>query len=489
MLIANRPLPPPVKLRIGDRQLSRGSGGIYQHVDPAIGKVHADVPLAGSAEMNEAVEAASKAFEVWRRWAPAARRDALLRLAGLLEENGERFATYHALDNGSPLAIGRGAWQQAKAWTAYYAGWADKLDGTVATSFTSDTDFTYSMCEPYGVIGIIITWNGPLISLGMKVSPALAAGNTVVVKPSEFTPFSAELFGQLVQQAAIPDGVCNIVPGGVDAAEVLVAHRRVQKVTFTGGPSTARKILASCAQHLKPAVLELGGKSANLIFPDANLDRACSYGVMLSLARMSGQGCSFPTRMLVHQDVYADVLERVTAQVAAIKIGDPLDPAIDMGPVVNEAAMTRILGVIERAKSEKMGKLVAGGDRIGGELSNGFFIQPTVFADVDPDSTLAQREVFGPVLSIIRFSSEEEAIRIANNTEYGLAAHLQTRDVKRVHRLASELRGGTIMVNGGRSLKPGLPFGGDGLSGYGREGGRQGIDEFIRPKTVAIGPN
>jgi aldehyde dehydrogenase (NAD+) len=489
MSVTSRPSPPAVKLRIGDQQLASGSGGVYRHINPATGQAQSDVPLAGVAEMTAAVTAAHTAFDAWRRWPPAARRDALLRLAELLQANGERFAAYHALENGSPLAIGNGAWQQAKAWTTYYAGWADKLDGTVGTSYMNDSDFTYSLSEPYGVIGIIITWNGPLISLGMKVSPALAAGNTVVVKPSEFTPFSSELFGQLVLEAGIPAGVCNIVPGGVEAAEALVAHPHVQKVTFTGGPGTARKILASCAQTLKPAVLELGGKSANLIFPDADLEHACSYGVMLSVARMSGQGCSFPTRMLVHQDIYDAVLERVTANIRAIKIGDPFAPAIDMGPVVNEAAMTRILGVIERARSEKMGRLVAGGERMGGELSSGFYIQPTVFADVDPNSHLAQREVFGPVLSIIRFASEKEAVQIANNSEYGLAAHLQTRDVRRVHRLAGELRGGTIMVNGGRSLKPGLPFGGEGLSGYGREGGRQGIEEFIRPKTVVIGPN
>jgi aldehyde dehydrogenase (NAD+) len=204
---------------------------------------------------------------------------------------------------------------------------------------------------------------------------------------------------------------------------------------------------------------------------------------------MSGQGCSFPTRMLVHQDIYEDVIARVMALTRAIKVGDPFDPSADMGPVVNEAAMTRILGVIERAKNQGMGKLIAGGERVGGELARGFYVQPTIFTDVDPDSDLAQREVFGPVLSIIRFSSEDEAVEIANNIDYGLAAYIQTKDVRRVHRLAGELRGGTIMVNGGRSLKPGLPFGGDGLSGYGREGGRQGIDEFIRPKTVAIGPN
>ena len=488
MQAVQRPSPPQVRLRIGAEQLSAGSGGVYQHVYAASGEVQSEVPLAGAKEMSAAIDAAHDAFDKWRRWSPVARRDALMRLAQLLEDNGPRFSELHALDNGSPLAIGNGAWQQAKAWTTYYAGWADKLDGTVGTTNMSDNDFTYSVSEPYGVIGVIITWNGPLISLGMKVSPALAAGNTVVVKPSEFTPFSAELFGDLVRQAGIPDGVCNIVPGSVEAAETLVAHPKVQKVTFTGGPETARKILEACAKQLKPAVLELGGKSANLIFPDADLEHACSYGVALSVMRMSGQGCSFPTRMLVHQDIYEDVVARVEALVRAIKQGDPFDPTVEMGPVVNEASMHRILGVIERAREEKAGRLLVGGGRAGGELSRGFFVQPTVFADVDPDSHLAQREVFGPVLSIIRFGSEEEAIRIANNTEYGLAAHLQTRDVRRVHRLAGELRGGTIMVNGGKSLKPGLPFGGDGLSGYGREGGRQGIEEFVRPKTVAIGP-
>jgi len=482
----DRPIPPQVKLRIGSEDLATGSGGTFRHVDPATGKVQCEVPLAGIEEMNRAVEYAAVAFDVWRRWKPADRRDALLRLADLLDRHADEFAVFAALENGSPVSVGGGHARTAAAWTRYYAGWADKLDGSVSTTFAGDGEFTYTVSEPYGVIGCIITWNGPLTSLGMKVAPALAAGNTVVVKPSEITPFGADLYARLVRKAGIPDGVCNIVPGGIDAGEALVRHPKVQKITFTGGPVTARKILATCSELLKPAVLELGGKSANLIFDDADLDRAINFGVAMSVERMSGQGCAFASRMLVQRGVYKDVLARVVARVGQVRIGDPFDRDAVMGPVVNEAAMHRILGIIERTKASGAGRLLIGGKRAGGGLADGFYIESTVFADVDPDCELAQSEVFGPVLSIIPFDTEADAIAIANNTQYGLAAYVNTRDVARVHRVAGELQAGSISVNGAHPLKPTAPFGGHGLSGYGREGGRQGIEEFVRPKTVQI---
>lgn len=233
-------------------------------------------------------------------------------------------------------------------------------------------------------------------------------------------------------------------------------------------------------------MLELGGKSANLIFPDADLDPACAFGVDGSIGMMSGQGCAFPTRMLVHQDIYDEVVERTLARVAQIKVGDPFAPETTSGPVVNEAALHRILATIDRAKSDGAGKLVAGGNRIGGALASGYFVEPTVFTDVDPDSHLAQEEVFGPVLAITRFKDEAEAIRIANSTDYGLSAYIQTRDLGRALRLSEELRSGVVLVNGSQNIQPQRPFGGLGVSGYGREGGKEGLAEFLRVKTVGI---
>jgi aldehyde dehydrogenase (NAD+) len=473
---------------IGDRRLSEGSGGVHDHINPATGRAQQQIPLAGKAEVDEAVETAAEALKTWRNWRPAERRDALLRLAALLRANAAEFGIRGAFDTGTPITVGSRSVDLAVAWTSYYAGWADKLDGAVSSTYGPSGEFHYSVPEPYGVIGIIITWNGPLISLGMKVGPALAAGNTVVVKPSEMTPFAPDLFMKLVLDAGIPPGVVNMLPGGIEAGEALVSHPKVEKVTFTGGPIAARKILTLCAQQLKPAVLELGGKSANLIFPDANLDVVCPHAAAFPIGVLSGQGCALPTRLLVHQDVYDQVVNRVLAVAPHLPFGDPFDPAMLSGPVVNKAAYDRILALIARARDEKMGKLVLGGGRLE-RMAEGYFIEPTVFIDVDPQSELAQHEVFGPVLSIMAFKDEDEAVAIANDTEYGLSAYIQTKDVQRVHRLAERLRAGSIHVNGASTIPPNAPFGGVGLSGYGREGGRQGIDEFLRPKMVGIGVN
>jgi aldehyde dehydrogenase (NAD+) len=334
---------------------------------------------------------------------------------------------------------------------------------------------------------MIITWNGPLISLAMKVPAALAAGNTVVVKPSELTPFTPELFAELVTGAGFPAGVVNILPGDADAGAALVRHPKVRKVSFTGGPATARKILAACAEEIKPAVLELGGKSANIIFDDADLDSACAVGTFLSIGALSGQGCALPTRMLVQDSVYDDVVARVAAIAQSIAVGDPFASTSMSGPVVNRAAHERILNVIAKAHADGA-RLVAGGKALSldGDLAGGYFLEPTVFADVDPDSDLAQNEVFGPVLAISRFSTEEEAIEIANRTRYGLSGYIQTANLKRGLRVAEAMITGEVLINGAANLPVNRPFGGLGVSGTGKEGGFAGIDEFLRIKGIGI---
>ncbi len=476
---------PAVHLRIGAERLAIGSGGIHQHIDPSSGRVDAEIPLAGKAEVDQAVQTAHEAFAGWRCTPPAERRRLLLRLADLIEANAGEFARRGTLDNGTPLTVSAGFVPMSVEWTRYYAGWADKTSGDLTASFGNGGELGYTLAQPYGVIGVIITWNGPLISLAMKIPAALAAGNTVVVKPSELTPFCGELFADLVEEAGIPAGVVNILPGDPQAGAALVAHPLVQKVTFTGGPATARKILASCAEQMKPAVLELGGKSANLIFEDADLTTACTHGTFMSVATLSGQGCALPTRMLVQRTVYDDVIARVAEIAKYITVGDPFDRATVSGPVVNQAALDRILATIDQAKRDGA-RLITGGSRIGGPLADGYFLEPTVFADVDPQSDLAQQEVFGPVLAITPFDTEEEAIAIANNTPYGLSAYVQTNDLRRAHRLAEALVCGEVLVNGAANLAVHRPFGGLGISGFGKEGGRHGIEEFLRVKSVGI---
>lgn len=476
---------PPVTLNIGGEKRTSGSGGVFGHINPCTGQVDAEIPMAGEKEVDEAVRVAHQAFQTWRNVKPAERGRLLNRLADLIDSNADEFARRGALDNGTPLSTTAGAPVLARDWTRYYAGWADKVEGQTTSTLGPDGEFSYTLAQPYGVIGIIITWNGPLISLGMKIPAALAAGNTVVVKPSELTPFSGELFADLVAQAGIPDGVVNILPGDPSAGAALVAHPLVKKVTFTGGPATARKILQACSESMKPAVLELGGKSANIVFDDADLDVACFHGTFMSVGIMAGQGCAFPTRLLVQDTIYDEVCQRVAGIAKSIVVGDPFSPNSVSGPLVNEAALTRVLGMIEQAKADGA-SLIAGGSRLGGDLANGYFVEPTVFADVDPDSELAQTEVFGPVLSIIPFHDEDDAIRIANNTRYGLSSYVQTASLNRALRLAEEIESGEVLINGATNIALWRPFGGIGISGLGKEGGRAGFEEMLQIKGVGV---
>lgn len=476
---------PAVALRIGHELVSKASGGTYEHVNPCNGRADASVPMAGEHEVDRAVESAHQAFLDWRRVNAAERRRVLLKLADLIEAHAEDFARLGAMDNGTPLHVGHYMVGLSVEWTRYYAGWADKISGDVTALLRTEGEFSYTLAQPYGVIGAIVTWNGPLISLAMKVPPAIAAGNTVVVKPSELTPFTAGLFAELAYEAGLPPGVLNIVTGGADAGAALVRHPLVKKITFTGGPETARRIMHTCADEIKPVVMELGGKSGNIIFDDADLDAACSAGTLSSVGIMSGQGCAFPTRMIVARSVYSEVVDRVAAIADAVKVGNPFEADTVSGPVVNEQAVQRISGMVERAQRDGA-RLITGGRRLGGELAEGYYFAPTVFADVDPQAELAQKEVFGPVLSVIPFDDEQQAVEIANGTPYGLSGYIYTNELRRAHRVAEALETGEVLINGAVNLGVTRPFGGIGVSGMGKEGGREGLYEFVRIKTVSM---
>jgi aldehyde dehydrogenase (NAD+) len=479
-------LPRP-RLIIGGDDVLEASGGVHDHVNPATGEVQARIPLAGAGEVDRAVTAARRAFEeVWGPMRPAERRRLLTRFAGLVREHIDDFAAVCPLENGVPI----GGWAEAVGphvaeWTEYYAGWADKIEGSVGAAYSPHEFMEYTVAEPYGVIGHIITWNSPALSLAMKVPPSLAAGNTVVIKPAESTPYSALLFADLARQAGIPDGVINVVTGLGEAGEAMVTHPGIDKISFTGGPATARRIMASASEGLKPVVFELGGKSANLLFADVDLQTVGPYCTAFAMSN-SGQGCALPTRLLVERPIYDQVVETAAAVAAGLSVGDPLDPATYIGPLINAAARERVEQVIEKAVAEKAGRLVFGGERIQAE---GFFVAPTVFADVDNKSELAQKEVFGPVLAITPFDTEDEAVALANDSEYGLSAYIQSANVDRVNRLVPRLRAGTVYVNPGPNpiTCAGTPFGGVGISGFGREGGKAGLDEFIRVKGVGVG--
>jgi acyl-CoA reductase-like NAD-dependent aldehyde dehydrogenase len=321
-------------------------------------------------------------------------------------------------------------------------------------------------------------------NIGLTVAPVLAAGNALVLKPSELAPYAYLRFGELCLEAGLPPGTVNVVTGGAEAGTALVRHPGVAKVHFTGGAEVGRRVAALAAKHLTPIDLELGGKSANLVFPDADLERAVAVSVG-AIVGGSGQTCITAGRMIVHDSVLDEVVELARAQLRACVIGDPFDPETTMGPVITEAARTRILGMVERAQAQGA-TLCAGGSPVGGELAGGYFIEPTVLSGLRPDSELAQTEVYGPVLGILTFSTEDEAVALANGTPYGLSSYIQTRELGRAHRVAARMQAGSVYINGRGGLAPGTPFGGYKESGYGRLGGQEGLMAFMQTKNVWI---
>jgi aldehyde dehydrogenase (NAD+) len=469
---------------IGGKWVTQTSLGKAAHLNPATNEAQAEFYMCGAREVDAAVDAAVRGQTAWMALGADRRRDILFQWATLIEQSGPRFVRLAARESGVPSMIGGGV-GLALQWFRYYASWPDKIAGEVVDPLGA-AGLNYTLHEPFGVVGLIIPWNSPLVASAMKVSPALAAGNAVVLKPPSLTPFAALHLAELALEAGMPEGVFNVTPGDAEAGDALVANPLVSKISFTGGGAVARTVMHNCANHLKPLALELGGKSANLIFADADLDNAAQMAAIQGCAVLAGQGCVLPTRVYAQDGIYDAFVARVKAVVEGLAVGDPMDPTKLVGPVISKAAVTRIMRIIEATKSEGQAKLIAGGVKLGGALERGNFIAPTVFGDVPHDSSLARNEVFGPVLAICRFSDEAEVLAKANDSNFGLGAYVHTRDLARAHRLAKGIKAGAVSINAGVPMAANTPFGGYKQSGFGREGGRAGLEEFLQLKNVYI---
>lgn len=465
--------------------LPAGSGGEISHVYPATGEVNGAVVLGGAEEIRRAVSAAKHASVLWESIGPTERRTRIGRLADIVEAWEGKFRALAAAEVGMPTRSFAARHKFAVDWIRTYQGWADKIGGDVTASLDAGR-FEYTRFEPYGVVGIVLTWNSALLSLTMKIPAALAAGNTVVVKPSEITPYTPLLFAQACVEAGIPAGVVNIVPGAVEAGETLVAHPDVEKISFTGGLRAASAMMRTGAPLVKPFCFELGGKSSHLVFPDADV-RLAAKVVCAGLSN-AGQSCTFGSRIYVHESVYSSFREALVEQAKGIVLGDPTDERTTMGPVISLVARNRIVALIADAISKKEAKLISGGNVpvLSRPFSEGFFVEPAVFEEVDPKSALIREEIFGPVMSIMPFADEATAIAAANDTEFGLSNYVHTADLRRAIRVTAQLKSGTVYVNDASRTNPGAPFGGYRRSGIGYEGGRAGLDEFLRRKTVGL---
>jgi acyl-CoA reductase-like NAD-dependent aldehyde dehydrogenase len=472
-------------LLIGGDRITMASGGTHSHIYPATGQPNANIPLAGAAEIDRAVAAAWQAHREWMSLTVDRRRDLLIDLADAVHENLDELARLNVEDYAVPISFAGNA-ILLERFLRHFAGYVDKPHGTSAP-VTGSFDMNLIEREPYGVVGVITPWNGSLVVTGSCVAPALAAGNAVVLKPSAVAPFAALRFGELCLEVGLPTGLVNVVPAGPEGGDALVRHPDIRKVHFTGGDATARKVLQSAAVNLTPVVTELGGKSANLVFEDADLDAAAMLSAHQGPLMQSGQSCACASRVLVHESVYDAFLEKLLDVIDASTIGDPLDPRVIFGPVISQTAADRILNVIEDAVSQRAGELLVGGRRLGGELADGYYIQPTVFAGVDNASALAQTETFGPVVSVMKFSDETDAVRIANDSRYGLNAFVQTNDLGRAHRVARQLEAGSVWINTFSDISPQGPYGGYKQSGFGRTGGLEGLHEFLQVKNIRIG--
>ena len=467
---------------IGGEREDHGSGETIPHVYPGTGKVTRDIRMANASDVDRAVAAARRAFPAWRAMPGDKRRDLMFKAAALFEAKAADFAPSLIAENGSVAMTAPYMGYDAAQKFRYFGGWCDKIHGRTIPMWGGPAH-DYVAYEPYGVLGVIVPWNGPLFASTMVMAPALAAGNCIVLKSPDLAPYSALKLVELLHEAGFPEGVVNVITGAADAGEAMVAHPGIDKIEFIGSGATASKVLASAAKSLKPVGLELGGKSAVVVFDDADLMLAAKKGLTGAVSS-NGQGCVNGTRLLVQRGVYEQYLGILSTMAGHVPAGDPFDPATVLGPVISETALNRIKGMVDRGV-EQGGRIVAGGERLAGDFARGFYLPVTVLADVANDYEIAQNEVFGPVLVVTPFDTEEEAIALANGTEYGLGAYVHTQNLRRAHHVARELQAGMIHVNGsGEAMQPNCPFGGFKKSGHGRLGGVEGLHEFLQPKNI-----
>jgi aldehyde dehydrogenase (NAD+) len=472
------------KLLINNRWIASESGKTFGTFNPSTGEEICQVAEADDADVEKAVKAARQAFErgPWRKTLASERGRLLHRLADLIEKNADELARIEALDNGKPVAVAKAVDVAATvACFRYFAGWADKIHGK--TIPIDGEYFCYTKHEPVGVVGQIIPWNFPMLMLAWKLAPALATGNTVVMKPAEQTPLSALRIGELIVEAGFPEGVVNILPGfGPTAGAAIARHMDVDKVAFTGSTEVGHLIMEAAAKsNLKRVTLELGGKSPNIVFADTDLDDAVE-GAHFGLFFNHGQCCCAGSRVFVEEKIYDQFVEKSGVRARNRTVGDPFDSKTEQGPQIDQAQFDKVMGYIESGRGEGA-KLVCGGERVG---NRGYFIQPTVFADVQDDMKIAKEEIFGPVMSVIPFKSVDEVVARANRTEYGLAAAVWTRDIKKAHAVADSIRAGTVWVNCYNVLDTRAPFGGFKQSGIGRELGEYGLQQYTEVKTVTV---